>query len=100
RSSPTSVPHPYTTLFRSDQVVIFTHPMVGVGGDAAPAAPFDQHSTAIEQIEQVIPAYGDPMVQQWPLQHKMQFTGAQLGQVGPRSEEHTSELQSRENLVC
>src|SRR5207302_10172676 len=31
------------------------------------------------------------------------FDGKNLGQVtsrGPRSEEHTSELQSRENLVC
>src|SRR5690606_39419075 len=26
--------------------------------------------------------------------------GAELGDVGQRSEEHTSELQSRENLVC
>src|SRR6266511_3155949 len=28
------------------------------------------------------------------------FAGVDLAQLDPRSEEHTSELQSRENLVC
>src|SRR5690606_40028910 len=80
---------PYTTLFRS----------VGRGDDAAPAVPagVEQHQLVAERHRAAVedrlageavaasPALGDQLLQ--------------VGD-GARSEEHTSELQSREKLVC
>src|SRR5690606_41187840 len=83
RQPPRSTPFPYTTLFRSDRAVI-------------------------EQVEQHVS--GDNELDRHP-----QRCGEDLhlsrdahppddqddgGDIDERSEEHTSELQSRENLVC
>src|SRR3712207_8217886 len=84
RRPPRSTHFPYTTLFRSPRPPhdreVATHEVVGVVGDAVheverPAA----EATALGDHDAVRP--GDDL------------------EVG-RSEEHTSELQSRQYLVC
>src|SRR3712207_8956557 len=74
RRPPRSTLFPYTTLFRS---ILYTAP------------------TAIRSFMR----WGE----QWPEKHDMSSLRL-LGTVGepinPRSEEHTSELQSRQYLVC
>src|SRR5690554_7772798 len=82
RRPPRSTLFPYTTLFRSghEQVVLYQ--------------PGDQ--------------LGIPFAQVMPLAESLGINGAQLGMVATpalgdivvRSEEHTSELQSRPHLVC
>src|SRR5690606_41565353 len=75
---------PYTTLFRSDEL-IYT---AGVNGEVRALA-------------------RDTGRQVWRVRHDARFSGGPglagdrllLGSLD-RSEEHTSELQSRENLVC
>src|SRR3712207_8859183 len=79
RRPPRSTLFPYTTLFRS----------VRAGVDAAPA-----------------PVEVEDLAELAVLDHRLHAAGASLeeGQVGrqqaERSEEHTSELQSRQYLVC
>src|SRR5436309_6120525 len=70
RRPPTSTLFPYTTLFRS----FFSIAEVRV---RAGSTPFSMTSAPVELRSEVM-----------------------LKGVEPRSEEHTSELQSRENLVC
>src|SRR5436309_7296446 len=72
RPPPISTLFPYTTLFRS-------------GSICHPAAVADYHSVAASHIAHVEAAADAPQ-------------GSRAGH--RRSEEHTSELQSRENLVC
>src|SRR5436309_9067748 len=76
RRPPRSTLFPYTTLFRSNVLGIMAPQnvidQIGVEGDLARVAPLDQSGD-------------DGHVAETALQ---------------RSEEHTSELQSRENLVC
>src|SRR5690606_41426723 len=89
---------PYTTLFRSDRV------LVQVGGHDDPRVP------GPELVE--LPAH---LVREDTEVARVETHGAQPGArhldggrhalldvvgVHQRSEEHTSELQSRENLVC
>src|SRR3712207_8814282 len=78
RRPPRSTLFPYTTLFRSlrDQVARVRHDVV-------------EHLTERQRDEQQHPRRG-PLVQ---LQHLRRETSQ-------RSEEHTSELQSRQYLVC
>src|SRR2546430_4746970 len=71
RRPPRSTLFPYTTLFRSACVDV-----VGAGG--------------VEAVDVERGAGGAPPTE--PAQ--------QLGRQRPRSEEHTSELQSQSNLVC
>src|SRR5690606_41755336 len=83
RRPPRPTLFPYTTLFRSRDVVITRDPLV--------AAPGLRH----------VPARDDRLAQVRPGRDD----GAEAGHVHgvrrvERSEEHTSELQSRENLVC
>src|SRR5436309_7116508 len=75
RRPPRSTLFPYTTLFRS-AVLIAWAPRGGRG--AEPAAPRDTVRDSL--------LVSDSIYQGWKWWH--------------RSEEHTSELQSRENLVC
>src|SRR3712207_6851583 len=73
RRPPRSTLFPYTTLFRSEP-----HAAGGaVGGDRAVRAPLPRHAPApVDRPDRVRQAHGR------------------------RSEEHTSELQSRQYLVC
>src|SRR5690606_41010380 len=78
RRPPRSPLFPYTTLFRS--VSLARHPIFfRLESTSKPGVPF---STTMSEM----PPGPSPPVR----------TGGE----GPRSEEHTSELQSRENLVC
>src|SRR3712207_7171500 len=72
RRPPRSTLFPYTTLFRSGRLPNCPP----TGADAAPAAPPEERS---------------PVVHAYILIQT---------EVGKRSEEHTSELQSRQYLVC
>src|SRR5690606_39579624 len=78
---------PYTTLFRSVRrraVPLLRRPLVRDGG-LHPEP--DAHHPQVEQGQQ-------------PAGHLCPLSLLQGQQAGDRSEEHTSELQSRENLVC
>src|SRR3712207_8497628 len=76
RRPPRSTLFPYTTLFRSPRRAPPRHPHRGRAGAAHP---LDQRPDDRE-LRSLLPA-GDP-------------------ERRPRSEEHTSELQSRQYLVC
>src|SRR5690606_41587127 len=92
---PRSPLFPYTTLFRS---------LAQAEGLQQPAL-----ARGVEAQDEVVPAAPHPVAQ---VQHRRQSaqaaehafgTGCAFGQRvvdALRSEEHTSELQSRENLVC
>src|SRR3712207_7043384 len=79
RRPPRSTLFPYTTLFRS-QVADALH-------DLLVAHPADRAAGATDGVERVRAVGGVADVQR-------------LGDAGGRSEEHTSELQSRQYLVC
>src|SRR5207249_11794854 len=93
RPPPTSSLFPYTTLFRSADPLVglsatVTNGMVG-------STPFDQ------MLLQAYYRDGQFSIEQGLVQqdrHKVKLTGTVP--VDPRSEEHTSELQSRFDLVC
>src|SRR5436309_6348699 len=81
RRPPRSTLFPYTTLFRS-----------ATGGWPDDANGDGQVSdSGDERIPELIKAVGDDGVEGYVRYEDLE---------GPRSEEHTSELQSRENLVC
>src|SRR5690606_39364941 len=88
RRPPSSTPFPYTTLFRSGVAV---HALV-VGGDV------DVDDVAVGDDGVVGDAVADDLVQRGAQRLGVALVAQRAG-VG-RSEEHTSELQSRENLVC
>src|SRR3712207_8343966 len=83
RRPPRSTLFPYTTLFRSREAGI-TRPVVyGHFADLQAlleALVVREGERALQQLAQVLPT--------------------DLGEGDPRSEEHTSELQSRQYLVC
>src|SRR5690606_41356095 len=89
---------PYTTLFRSAGVVgqQAVQPAHHLGLAAHREAPFTQLRerlrVALRKLAATDDAGGVGEEGQWPL-------GGDAG-IELRSEEHTSELQSRENLVC
>src|SRR5690606_41520518 len=84
---PTTTLFPYTTLFRSDPI---SHPLT-LHGQLGPQILIAQRARDRVGIEQVpLPAEGSDA-----LEDRDHDAG-----VIRRSEEHTSELQSRENLVC
>src|SRR5690606_41698658 len=98
RRSPTSSTHlPYTTLFRSgtsinrrwccSSGITFLTRNDGANGDAQPVTT----ARLAASIDEGVAALGQDLP-----------TGAaeRLARLLVRSEEHTSELQSRENLVC
>src|SRR3712207_8262114 len=84
RRPPRSTLFPYTTLFRSRHPAILVEPDIGALGRAAGAGlDVGRHPDAAD--EAVLPGLARPLLE--------------AGPVG-RSEEHTSELQSRQYLVC
>src|SRR3712207_7288859 len=80
RRPPRSTLFPYTTLFRSAEAGLVGAPLVVVGQRPVEVAG-DGHAL-VDGPDQC----GD--------------VGAQVAHPVPRSEEHTSELQSRQYLVC
>src|SRR3712207_7178147 len=81
RRPPRSTLFPYTTLFRS---VADHHPATGALG-------CDVDVVEVAGDQQPLHPGGEPGGQLGPIE---------VGQRGRRSEEHTSELQSRQYLVC
>src|SRR3712207_8014344 len=79
RRPPSSTLFPYTTLFRSQQ---FEEPVRG--------EPVGRPRTLLDRLHP-----GAVL-----LLHEARATSAGAGELVERSEEHTSELQSRQYLVC
>src|SRR5690606_42153140 len=80
--APKSTLFPYTTLFRSITITVNPTASSGLTSDYGP---FNSNCTDVEvnfQVDAATLALPFPKTYEW------------------RSEEHTSELQSRENLVC
>src|SRR2546428_4695834 len=87
RRPPRSTLFPYTTLFRSRGVVAFSHAgKSGQGCTDVKAGARDEHFLA--------PGSREGFVDSWFL------PGVNNRALDDRSEEHTSELQSRSDLVC
>src|SRR5690606_40124307 len=86
RRPPSSTLFPYTSLFRSDEV------------GAAAAAPSDDGTDKGSEDERDDRRQADEAHR--PGQGAADDVGHRCKAVRERSEEHTSELQSRENLVC
>src|SRR3712207_8412763 len=85
RRPPRSTLFPYTTLFRSDSFLLF-QPLVRsfAGGDRLLAGGLARVFHGLGRLLAPPAAHG----------------GVEGDAVQPRSEEHTSELQSRQYLVC
>src|SRR5690606_41039540 len=87
---PRSTLFPYTTLFRS---ALREH-----DGQPGPAA----RPRHLPEVTDVLAEH--LLVEEHERAHRLPLGGGRHvafeGEVGERSEEHTSELQSRENLVC
>src|SRR3712207_7920363 len=81
RRPPRSTLFPYTTLFRSPQLPVrLVDELEPV--DAAAGVREAEVVAGVEELEEALPRRARP------------------GALGRRSEEHTSELQSRQYLVC
>src|SRR5690606_41250594 len=84
RTPPSPTLFPYTTLFRSDGLYL-------------PGTNYLIITNVYNFLDPDFEAMlGIPNMPQHSLPRMLAFEGTH----GPRSEEHTSELQSRENLVC
>src|SRR2546422_8305998 len=79
RRPPRSTLFPYTTLFRSDLNVVLADRLT---------------------VEHRVERHGLVDLRRREAQQSRDFLHRRLGQVALRSEEHTSELQSRLHLVC
>src|SRR3712207_7492882 len=84
RRPPRSTLFPYTTLFRSVRPQLVDAVSDGRGGGEL----------------QFPPLQGHPRAQHRPAEHDVPGQRGRLVAHGERSEEHTSELQSRQYLVC
>src|SRR5690606_41769663 len=100
RPSRTTTLFPYTTLFRS------VHAAVGAMGLGVKGVEPELHAvvgTPLERAQEAVAVAVAGHVHRAAQARDQRFTDLRGGQarvVGQRSEEHTSELQSRENLVC
>src|SRR3712207_8759499 len=96
RRPPRSTLFPYTTLFRSQQRAGFQRldgRDNGSGGGDGPSGRVRQGS--------VPPGGGRPILGGRPPKYTRRHTAIdRRAPAAPRSEEHTSELQSRQYLVC
>src|SRR5690606_41636373 len=95
---PTSTLFPYTTLFRSE-------PSAGAGHIADELKKTGAHVDTVEQngtLRQILKDKDHNLVGSDFLQYnpKEKYDRIVMNPPFERSEEHTSELQSRENLVC
>src|SRR5690606_41727161 len=82
RPAPITTLFPYTTLFRSQEN--WTTPEKAIEGGA----------------KWIAENYIRSATHQQDTLYKMRWNPAAIARLDSRSEEHTSELQSRENLVC
>src|SRR5206468_12664432 len=89
---------PYTTLFRSAEPGDDSEPHTG-HEDKAISVPFRLQPHRVERREHREPAYRDGRIETDQRESQDRFAGPG-GKRGRRSEEHTSELQSRSDLVC
>src|SRR5690606_40653940 len=94
---PSTTPFPYTTLFRSGVARL---------DEIAVVIPFQIRDTdvadqSVQHAEDVRVGIGVGQVEHLLEPEQRRQLGARpQDPIGMRSEEHTSELQSRENLVC
>src|SRR5690606_40060605 len=97
RRSQSSPPFPYTTLFRSASLAHhgFRRIILVNGHRVANVPPLAIAAVRATQSTQALVVVADLAL----LAHG-EYTSSMNSGGGPRSEEHTSELQSRENLVC
>src|SRR3712207_9419562 len=98
RRPPRSTLFPYTTLFRSDEDVGGQVELadVGVGRDVAHARVLAGRQAPREHV---VRAHQEDVVAAEPRLERRRVE-RRLERIVPRSEEHTSELQSRQYLVC
>src|SRR3712207_9191274 len=98
RRPPRSTLFPYTTLFRSVRFIEY----MDVGG--ATRWSWDQVVTRAEMLQRLAAHYGpvEPLGGRGsaPADRFRLPDGTTFGVIASRSEEHTSELQSRQYLVC
>src|SRR3712207_8041529 len=95
RRPPRSTLFPYTTLFRSVHEVLSTDPEILDAPDAKPLPP-GPGEVRFEGVSFSYPT-GQQVLRDLDLVIR---GGESVAIVGSRSEEHTSELQSRQYLVC
>src|SRR3712207_7734740 len=97
RPPPRSTLFPYTTLFRSDPERL--HGEAGIANPGVPVVPVALTADAFGQRGC---GCGNDRTA-WLERQALQHSATRLHQISPRpfrSEEHTSELQSRQYLVC
>src|SRR5207253_9688588 len=93
RPPPTSPPSPYTTLFRSDRIArIVGRVVADRAGEAAPGRVLDPRDHLVGANVHTAAAARRVA--------RDDAAGHHADQRRARSEEHTSELQSRGHLVC
>src|SRR3712207_8764641 len=97
RRPPRSTLFPYTTLFRSEGTI--TKWLKGEGEPVTADESLLEISTDKVDTEVPSPATG-VLVQILAQEGETVAVGSRIAVIGPRSEEHTSELQSRQYLVC
>src|SRR3712207_8920375 len=94
RRPPRSTLFPYTTLFRSHMLQVLTLVAMEL---PARQTEGDLHAAKLELLRsvRVLSAAEVPV-----RTRRARYTAGTLSGTGARSEEHTSELQSRQYLVC
>src|SRR5690606_41235101 len=99
-STPRSSLSPYTTLFRSDNVC--DDRFAGVGGGSFAGRIASRKRSAIASSRGIVGEIGNGVAHLIGAGRQIrEYVGSvRFGRDRQRSEEHTSELQSRENLVC
>src|SRR3712207_9198595 len=98
RRPPRSTLFPYTTLFRSKAF----QRVEDEDGDAPRLAEYSQNVGRANVAASVLPDINSPNASrdQSPRYGAKKVAGEENDNGEPRSEEHTSELQSRQYLVC
>src|SRR5690606_40821523 len=99
-AAPSSRPVPYTTLVRSSDELLSWNQIYQICGEAAGVPNPKLVHVPSDVIATYDPNWGAGLV--GDKAHSVIFDNSKLKRLVPdfRSEEHTSELQSRENLVC
>src|SRR3712207_7206024 len=96
RRPPRSTLFPYTTLFRSEEVAVQRRPKPrAIVAQGTRGAHLEGVERAVEQGDGDLPVVVAAVVRDAVL-----LGEAPVERLCPRSEEHTSELQSRQYLVC